>query len=160
VPTQYANRAQTATLVIAPITGRAGWYTVRHGGQLVGRSRSPFVDGALALLSRAFPAHTVIELRHAGSDAVAMRAGLGVAACLTVTDNRIGRPVFCGQPGPAARLSGPRSAQGVRLRRSRQRHIPARCRARCSERARQRFLDFCANHGELKCRSGSSSPIS
>jgi hypothetical protein len=94
VPTQYANQAQTATLVIARITGCAGWYTVRLGGELLGRSRSPFIDGARALLARGFPTHTNIEMRRADSDVISMRAVLGVAACLAVTDNRIGRPVF------------------------------------------------------------------
>jgi hypothetical protein len=89
----YSSGTQTATPVIGPIAGRSRWYTVRHGGQLVGRIRSRFVDGARARLAGGFPPHTVIELRHAGIDAIAMRAVLGVAACLKVTDHRFGRSV-------------------------------------------------------------------
>jgi hypothetical protein len=92
--TNYSSGTQTATLVIAPIAARAAWYTARHQGRLSCCSRTPLLDGARELLASGFSAHTVIELRHAGSDAVAMRAVLGVAASLTVTANRTGRPVF------------------------------------------------------------------
>jgi hypothetical protein len=84
--------------VIASIVGSAR-YTVRHQGRLLCRSRTPLLDGARALLASGFSAHTVIELRHAGSDAVAIRAVLGIAACLTVTADRTGRPVFRCQKG-------------------------------------------------------------
>jgi hypothetical protein len=84
--TNYSSGTQTATLVIATIAAPPGPPVVPQP--------QPLLDGARALLASGFSAHTVIELRHAGSDAVAMRAVLGVAACLTVTANRTGRPVF------------------------------------------------------------------
>jgi hypothetical protein len=82
------------TIIIAGIPTRPSYYTARCDGLRLCSSGQPLLDGARALLASGFSAHTVIELRHVGSDAVAMRAVLGVAACLTVSANRASRPVF------------------------------------------------------------------
>jgi hypothetical protein len=64
--------------------------------QIVAASRTPFCDGARALLSEglAVPSDALI-MRHAGSAHDALKASVGVAAKLTVEDeSRDGKPRF------------------------------------------------------------------
>jgi hypothetical protein len=105
--TNYSSGTQTATLVIAPIASRGGRYTVRHQGPLLCRSRTPLLDGARALLASGYSTDAIVELRHAGSDHAAIRAVLGVAAGLTVADNRYGCPVFRRQKATESDAAAP-----------------------------------------------------
>jgi hypothetical protein len=47
---------------------------------LVGSSRQPFVDSARVLIEKGHDPAGILEMRHAGSDIVALRAPLGKAA--------------------------------------------------------------------------------
>jgi hypothetical protein len=63
-----ANTQSTcAVITIAPIGGRSGWFTARHDGRLLCRSRHPICDGARALRDSGYPPRTLLIVKHAGS---------------------------------------------------------------------------------------------
>jgi hypothetical protein len=77
--------------------------------RLVERSRTPFCDGARALLAAglANPGDRLI-MRHAGSDTDAMVSTVGAAARLTVAEGKDGKPrVIPWRPHPSVSLRGP-----------------------------------------------------
>jgi hypothetical protein len=78
------------TIIVAAITTRPGYYTARADGRLLCRSRQPFLDGARELLASGYPADSIIIMRHAGTEVVAMTSTIGNAARLTVTEE-VGR---------------------------------------------------------------------
>jgi hypothetical protein len=94
VLTQYANQAQNATLVIAPIIGRAGWYTVRHNRRLLCRSMHPICDGARALRDSGYSPDTLIIVKNVGTGITTPTESIGVVARRTVNDMRFGTPGF------------------------------------------------------------------
>lgn len=85
----------TLILTVAPCRPRSradrnwpGRFDVRLGGRLMAfRTRTPFCDGARALLAEglAKPGDQLI-MRYAGSDADALRGTVGVVASLTVSE--------------------------------------------------------------------------
>jgi hypothetical protein len=84
----------TTTIIVAPIAGRAGYYTARCDGRLLCRSRQPLLDGARELLASGFSAEAAIVMRHAGSQIEALRSTVGAAARLTVAEGDRGAPRF------------------------------------------------------------------
>lgn len=50
-------------------------------------SRQPFLDGARKLLDKGHDPRTILIMRHAGSDDVALRGSIGSAAKLTVDEH-------------------------------------------------------------------------
>jgi hypothetical protein len=80
-------------LIVEPV-GRRGKFAARLDGRLLVRSsRTPFCDAARALLAEGVDSSTILVMRHAGSEVDALRARLGVAARLTVREDR-GAPEF------------------------------------------------------------------
>jgi hypothetical protein len=61
---------------------------------VVKRSTTPFCDAARALLAEGIDPATRIVMRHGNSPADALRSTVGVAAGLTVVDDRGGKPIF------------------------------------------------------------------
>ena len=75
---------------------RPGKFDARLGDRLLCQSTpTPFCDASRVMLAEglAEPADTLV-MRHAGSQVDALRATVAVAARLTVTDSRLGRPRF------------------------------------------------------------------
>ena len=64
------------------------------GAVLVASTATPFLDAARKLRSLGYPADAVLTMRHAGSDVIAVRAKVGVAAKLEVGENGQGSPRF------------------------------------------------------------------
>ena len=81
-------------VTIAPIPTRPGCYTARCNGRLLCRSRQPFLDSARELLATGYPADTIIVMRHAGSAVESVRATVGAAAALTVSEEANRPPRF------------------------------------------------------------------
>ena len=71
-----------------------GRFTAWLGNREVCTSTEPLCETARILLAEGFNPKTVIEMYHAGSTTLALRARLGAAARLTVVDNDEGTPVF------------------------------------------------------------------
>jgi hypothetical protein len=97
VPVNYIGPSYPSTCVVitvAPIQGRPSYYTIRADGRLLGRSRTPLLDGTRALLAAGYPPNTILVMKHAASDDVALTSIIGAAARLTVNDNRLGAPQF------------------------------------------------------------------
>ena len=55
-------------------------------GRVLGAFSTPLCGAARVLASEGVPADTVLQMRHAGSDVVALAATVGVAAGLTVEE--------------------------------------------------------------------------
>jgi hypothetical protein len=86
-------QAKQHLLIVEPV-GRRGKFAARLDGRLLVRSsRTPFLDAARALIAEGVDPSTVLVTRHAGSEVDALRARLGVAAGLTVREDR-GAPEF------------------------------------------------------------------
>jgi hypothetical protein len=87
-----------------------GRFDALHGDRcLVERSRTPFCDGARALLAQglADPGDRLV-MRHAGSETDAMVSTVGTAAKLTVAEGKDGKPrVIAWRPHPSVSLRGP-----------------------------------------------------
>lgn len=66
-------------------------FEARVEGELLCRSRTPFLSAARKLQRRGVPDDTLIEMRHEGSSMVAMRATVGLAAGLTVREDNDGK---------------------------------------------------------------------
>ena len=69
-------------------------FEARLAGELLCVSETPLLDGARALLARglALPNDTIV-MRHAGSDVDALRARVGTAAGLAISDPAGGRKI-------------------------------------------------------------------
>jgi hypothetical protein len=77
-----------ALLVIEP-AGKAGLFVGRVGGEVVVRSRQPFLDGARVLLARGYDPATPYNMRHTNSDVLSfVTTTIGRAAGFTVSDTR------------------------------------------------------------------------
>jgi hypothetical protein len=89
---QWSNEVRL--VVIAP-TDQPGCYSGTVNGELlVLSSRTPFLDAARVLVERGCDTNSILIGRHAGSDTNALIAKIGVAARLTVEENRHGTPTF------------------------------------------------------------------
>lgn len=80
-------------IIIVKPAGTAGAFAAYAAGvQLCSSSRTPVLDAARVLLSQGVDPGTIVIMRHQGSTVDALRARLGVAARLTVGDDRFGKP--------------------------------------------------------------------
>ncbi len=66
----------------------AGLFEARVGDRLVCTSRQPLLDAARVLVAEGLDPDSVIVMRHAGSGTVALSSKLGVAARLTVREDK------------------------------------------------------------------------
>jgi hypothetical protein len=74
-------------LVIDPAP-KAGLFLGYLGGELIVRSRQPFLDGARALLARGYDQSTPYNMRHANSDTLSfVTTTIGHAAGLDVCED-------------------------------------------------------------------------
>ncbi len=64
------------------------------GRSVVKRSTTPFCDAARVLLAEGADPSTRFIMRHEGSPHDALRSTVGVAAGLTVVDDKGGKPIF------------------------------------------------------------------
>ena len=98
--THAARRAaRTHVIAVSPHVGADGTrypnaFEARLAGAVLCISETPLLDGARALLARgiAQPDDTIV-MRHAGSDVDALRARVGVAADLAISDPAGGRRI-------------------------------------------------------------------
>ena len=94
----------TVVLVVSPSLNAEGRKAYSTRGQLfdgkvdgrciVERSTTPFCDGARVLLAEGADPATRFIMRHEGSPHDALRSTVGVAAGLTVVDDKGGKPIF------------------------------------------------------------------
>ena len=91
--------ARTQVITVSPYirpdgTRHSNAFEARLGGAVLCVSETPLLDAARALLARgiARPDDTIV-MRHAASDVDAIRARVGVAADLTISDPRGGRRI-------------------------------------------------------------------
>jgi hypothetical protein len=83
-----AERPQLV-IIVAPVPGSAGHFRAQLAVTdevLVASSRQPFVDSARALVAKGFDPKGTLIMRHSGSDVVALKARLSVAARLSVEE--------------------------------------------------------------------------
>jgi hypothetical protein len=127
--TRTANVVVMLCLIVTPHRNKQGRrHPNRFDAMLEGEtevlctSSQPFLDGARKLLARGHSPQTILVMRHAGSDDVALRGSLGAAAKLTVDEHNgtvfaKWKP-FCRSAGsarianPAARRKGGRPREG------------------------------------------------
>jgi hypothetical protein len=64
------------------------------GQVLVERSLTPFCDAARRLLDLGHDGSATLVMKHAGSDTVALKGRLSIAAGLSVADDGLGKPIF------------------------------------------------------------------
>jgi len=107
MPTRYTTQSSIAIVIITSIVGRRGWFTARHDGRLLYHSRTPLLDGARTLLAAGYPPNTILVMKHAASDVVALSSIVGAAARLTVNDNRLGTPQFRRWRAPGGDVAAP-----------------------------------------------------
>jgi hypothetical protein len=74
---------------------------------LVRSSRQPFLDAARVLVGHGYDPLMILEMKHAGSDTVALRALLGKAAKLTVEEGPNGPRFVAFRTGPKTRVAAP-----------------------------------------------------
>jgi hypothetical protein len=113
-----ALAAQSVPIVIlvSPIRTSPGHFEAKLESAdelLVGSSRQPFADAARVVLGKGYNPASVLEMKHAESDTVALRSSLGKAAKLTVEEGRHG-PRFVGfRTDPKTRVAAPSIAPSV-----------------------------------------------
>jgi hypothetical protein len=79
------------TITVSACRPRAHLFEASLAGRVLGVSRQPLLDAARVLLAEGHDPHTILAMRHAGSDTIALSAKLGAAAKLTVDE---GSPYF------------------------------------------------------------------
>ena len=84
-PRNPANPPRRARFIAAMATG----------GRVLGAFSTPLCGAARALLAEGVLPETVLQMRHAGSDVVALKTKIGIAAGLTVDEeDSTGAPRF------------------------------------------------------------------
>jgi hypothetical protein len=74
---------------------RVRFITEAVTGRVLGTFSAPLCSSARVLLAEGIPPETVLQMRHAGSDVIALRAKLSVAARLKVNEEgSTGTPRF------------------------------------------------------------------
>jgi hypothetical protein len=90
---------------------RGQLFDARVDGRLiVKRSTTPFCDACRVLLAEGIAPGTPIVMRHGYDGCDALKATVGVAAKLTVSDDRLGKPIFTKHKpydGPASTAVSP-----------------------------------------------------
>lgn len=87
------------------ITPKGQLYEARLGGDILTTSRTPFLSSARTLLERGHAPDTVLTMSHAGEEIIALRANIGTAAPLTVTENDTAGPRFARYRNPSADMT-------------------------------------------------------
>lgn len=87
------------------ITPKGQLYEARLGGDILTTSRTPFLSSARALLERGHSPDTVLTMRHAGEEMIALRGTIGTAAPLTVTESDTAGPRFARYRNPPADMT-------------------------------------------------------
>src|SRR5262252_8976449 len=85
--------AEDITIVVSEVDN-AGRFSAHVDGRYILTSPSPFCDAARALVAQGADPQSILTMKHAGSETVALSAILGDAAELRVTTNTTGSPVF------------------------------------------------------------------
>jgi hypothetical protein len=80
---------------------------------LVDSSRQPFVDAARVLVGKGYNPASVLEMKHQGSDIVALRAPLAKAAKVAVEEGPHGPRFVAFRTGPKTRVASPPIAPSV-----------------------------------------------
>jgi hypothetical protein len=97
-------------VIVVSSTKSAGYFQARlqqSNEVLVKNSRQPFLDGARVLVAKGYDPNTSLVMKHMGSDIVALRAPLGMAAKLSVEEGPHG-PRFVGfRTDPKTRVAAP-----------------------------------------------------
>jgi hypothetical protein len=102
-------------IIVSPIRtpGRFRARLASTDDLLVGSSRQPFLDAARVLLGHGCDPSTILEMKHAGRDTVALRALLEKAAKLTVEEGPNGPRFVAFRTGPKACVAAPSIAPPV-----------------------------------------------
>jgi hypothetical protein len=105
-------------IIVSRVQGSPGHYRAQLEGSdalLVQSSRQPFVDSARVLIARGHNGGTELTMRHAGSDAIALKAKLSVAAKLGVEEGPNGPRFVPYRTGPKSRVAASPMAKERRL---------------------------------------------
>jgi hypothetical protein len=120
------NERSPISIIVSPIRA-PGRFQARLGSTgelLVVSSRQPFVDSARALIEKGYDPTETLEMMHAGSGVVALRARLGKAARLSVEEG-VNGPRFvpfrkglkpCVDAPPVASSASPASPFSTKVR--------------------------------------------
>jgi hypothetical protein len=95
-------------IVVSPVPGSPGHFRAQLEGTdevLVASSRQPFVDSARALVAKGFDPNATLIMRHSGSDVVALKARLAVAAKRDVEEGPNGPRFVSHRTGPKTRVA-------------------------------------------------------
>jgi hypothetical protein len=87
--TALVAESAAIAILVSPIRTSPGRFQARREGTdelLVDSSRQPFVDAARVLVGKGYNPAGVLEMKHQGSDIIALRASLGKAARLSVEE--------------------------------------------------------------------------
>jgi hypothetical protein len=104
---EAAERPQLV-IIVAPVPGSAGHFRAQLEGTdevLVASSRQPFVDSARALVAKGFDPNATLIMRHSGSNVVALKARLAVAAKLGVEEGPRGPRFVPHRTGPKTHVA-------------------------------------------------------
>jgi hypothetical protein len=97
-------------IVVAPIKSKPGYFEARLGPTnelLVKSSRQPFLDAARVLIEKCNDPHSMLVMKHLGSDIVALKAPLAKAAKLGVEEGPNGPRFVPFRTGPRTRVAAP-----------------------------------------------------
>jgi hypothetical protein len=112
----HAADSVPTVILVSPIRTSPGRFQARLESTdelLVGSSRQPFVDAARVLVGKGYNPASTLEMRHAGSDTVALRAPLGKAAKLTVEEGPHGPRFVSFRTNPKTRVAAPPIAPSI-----------------------------------------------
>jgi hypothetical protein len=87
----------TITIEVSPSPGRAGRFiaALAPSGRVLGAFSAPLCGAARVLLAEGIQPETCLQMRHAGSETLALRSTVGVAAGLAVSEEgSTGAPQF------------------------------------------------------------------
>jgi hypothetical protein len=109
---------RTIIILVSP-AGSPGSYVAELYGEVLCRSRTPFLAAARRLIERGFSPAATLVMRWAGSSTDALRGKLGIAAGLTVIENDRAGPAFRRySPPPECRLPAQGGGQEAVLARA------------------------------------------
>jgi hypothetical protein len=103
-------------IIIVSSTKSAGHFQARlqrSNEVLVKNSRQPFLDAARVLVERGYDPSSLLVMKHAGRDTVALQALLGKAAKLTVEEGPNGPRFVAFRTGPKTRVPAPSIAPSI-----------------------------------------------
>jgi hypothetical protein len=115
------------SIIVSPIKASPGRFQARlrsNDELLVASSRQPFVDSARALIEKGYGPIMMLEMMHADSNVVAVRARLGKAARISVEEG-VNGPRFvpfrkglksCVDAPPVASGTSPASLPSTKVR--------------------------------------------